>query len=84
MKKTLSETANLRVQLGKVIKLNEELTVENARLLTELDNVSDLEKRIERQAKYYLEIVSHKDKVLAELTSIKSKWWYKLMTCGWN
>lgn len=52
VKKPLSETAKLRVQLGKVIKLNEELTAENSRLLT-------------------------------ELASIKSKWWYKLMTWVW-
>lgn len=68
----------------KIIKLNEELTAENTRLLKILDTVDNLEKRIERQAKYYLEIVSHKDNVLSELNSIKSKWWYKLLTWKWN
>lgn len=47
------EYKRIEVKNREIIKLNEELTAENARLLTDLDE-------------------------------IKLKWWYKLMTWGWN
>lgn len=51
-----------------IIKLNQELTEENSRLLQRVDR---LKGRIEN----YIDLVGDTE---TELNTIKSKWWYKL------
>lgn len=66
----MQETA---ANFSKVTKLNEELTAENSRL--SIDN-----EQILSNSKHLLKIYTEADK---EISSIKSKWWYKLMTWEW-
>ena len=74
-----------RIYIQDTIKLNEELTAENARLLTEFDKLRqenrDCNEFIELNNKTY-EYAN--GKLISELEKIKSKWWYKLMTWGWK
>ena len=85
-------------KLKHIIKLNEELTAENSRLLTELDGITsdkDMAEHNYNLACERLHYLHEKNKVLidvnkdlernlkSELTSIKSKWWYKLITGKW-
>lgn len=81
--------------MQKIIKLNEELTAENARLLTELEVANDrvshfkhwndgYKKQIKEGVESWAKEVDAKTDLQIELQSIKSKWWYKLMTWGWN
>lgn len=76
------------VDIYKIIKLNEELTAENARLLTELEGIT-LDKNMAEEAYNdvffkYEDILQRVTKYKLELNSIKSKWWYKLITWGWK
>lgn len=74
-----------------VIKLNEELTAENSRLLErcdELEGIIRIKVDSIEHWKYtnrVLEDRLHKAKQSeTELSEIKSKWWYKLMTWEWK
>lgn len=65
---------DLEERINKISKLNEELTAENSRLLERIDVIVD----------WYDTAATLLNKSDEELSSIKSKWWYKLMTwLGW-
>lgn len=66
--------------VAKIIKLNEELTSENSRLLLRLDKISN---ERETMLKYYDLLIKRNEDISIQLKTIKSKWWYKLMTWGW-
>lgn len=63
----------MQQQLEHVIKLNKELTEENSRLI----------ERIETEDKISTALTNALVITRNELSIIKSKWWYKLMTWGW-
>lgn len=91
MTKKQSKTTNKDVKYipdtAHIIKLNEELTEENTKLLTELEVANDRVSRYKKQIKVEVEIwakeVDAKTDLQIELQSIKSKWWYKLITWTW-
>lgn len=101
---TQAPTVN-QINVKAIIKLNEELTAENSRLLEELDKANEiklktsiladfaekrletileLEKKIKLSDAHYDRLMKEHTTALFDLQSIKSKWWYKLMTWGWN
>lgn len=72
-----------------IIKLNQELTEENSRLLERMDELNDmvakaieikegLLDKIEDLKKEYSVSFSFTNNYFDELDTIKSKWWYKL------
>lgn len=118
----LEQFKTLASQVGSLKKLNEELTAENARLLTELETANDrvshfkfwndgykaeilklkndlemethfkcnerqkvksLETELKNEVQNWAKLMDEKTEFQIEITSIKSKWWYKLMTWGW-
>lgn len=73
---------DLEERINKISKLNEELTAENSKLITERDKFKSksdymtMRRNAEREDKNsWRELYHSKDD---ELSSIKSKWWYRL------
>lgn len=97
----IKEYKRLETINSNIIKLNEELTAENSRLLEELDGITSdkdiaelnynkayqLNRELSRELDIRTGGIAREQKLnselKSELTSIKSKWWYKLMTWGW-
>lgn len=95
MAKKLKDTASEFEKLGAIKKLNEELTAENARLLEENENLingvkdasDSYETLLKEKIDFQNQLYKSYNKIVGvenELNSIKSKWWYKLMTWGWK
>lgn len=86
----------------KIIKLNEEMTAENAKLCQSNDDLSLANESLKHQLEVTTDKLKHarddakmmhnvNNDLLGlfrsstnELTSIKSKWWYKFITWGWK
>lgn len=77
-----------------LLKVVKQLHADNARLLTELEVANDrvshfkfwndgYKKQIKEGVESWAKELDAKIELQIELTSIKSKWWYKLMTRGW-
>ena len=90
----IKEYKRLETINSNIIKLNEELTAENSRLLTELDGITSDKviaelnynlacKRLHSLHEENKGLIEIRYNFAKELSSIKSKWWYKLMTSGW-
>lgn len=66
--KTTTKEVKYIPDTAHIIKLNQELTAENSRLLERVDELNDI----------VAKAIDIKEGLYNELNTIKSKWWYKL------